>query len=64
MDQAELLRRLVDKLERLNLAYFVTGSTATIVYGEPRFTNDIDIVVDLPIEFANAFCDSFPSEEF
>jgi len=27
--------------------YFVTGSVAAIVYGEPRFTNDIDIVVNL-----------------
>ena len=50
MEQSELLRFVVSVRERLNLPYFVTGSTVTIFYGEPRFTNDIDIdiVVDLP----------------
>lgn len=47
MEQSELLRFLVAVLERLKLPYFITGSTVTIFYGEPRFTNDIDVVVDL-----------------
>ena len=47
MEPSELLRFVVDTLERLGIRYFVTGSTVTIVYGEPRSTNDIDIVVDL-----------------
>jgi hypothetical protein len=64
MEQSELLRLLVEKLERLGLAYFITGSTATIVYGEPRFTNDIDVVVDLPVELAKSFCAAFPGPEF
>ncbi len=41
MEQSELLRFVVSVLERLHLPYFVTGSTVTIFYGEPRFTNDI-----------------------
>jgi hypothetical protein len=45
MEQDDLLRRVVGTLERLRLPYLVTGSIATILYGEPRFTNDIDIVV-------------------
>ena len=48
MEQSELLRFVVSVLERLDVRYFVTGSTVTIFYEEPRFTNDIDIVVDLP----------------
>jgi len=43
MEQSELLRFVVSVLERLDLPYFVTGSMATIFYGEPRFTNDIDM---------------------
>jgi len=42
MEQSELLRFVVSVLERLDIPYFVTGSTVTIFYGEPRFTNDID----------------------
>ena len=40
MEQSELLHFVVSVLERLGLRYFVTGSTVTIFYGEPRFTND------------------------
>jgi hypothetical protein len=47
MEQDELLRRVVETLERLHVPYLATGSIATIFYGEPRFTNDIDIVVRL-----------------
>src|ERR1035438_9854558 len=64
MEQSDLLRLLAEKLEELGLAYFVTGSTATIIYGEPRFTNDIDVVVDLPLEKAKAFCAAFPAAEY
>jgi hypothetical protein len=52
MEQDDLLRRVVETLERLRLPYLVTGSIATILYGEPRFTNDLDVVVQLPSEAA------------
>lgn len=64
MEQDELLGRVVETLERLQLPYLVTGSIATILYGEPRFTNDIDVVVQLPLEAAGALVDAFPAPEF
>jgi hypothetical protein len=64
MEQSELLRFVVSVLERLKLPYFVTGSTVTIFYGEPRFTNDIDIVVDLPLDAVDEFCRQFPEDDF
>ena len=64
MEPSELLRLLVGILERLQLRYFVTGSTVTIFYGEPRFTNDIDVVVALPESLATLFCQQFPEAEF
>ncbi len=60
----DLLRSVIDILERLELRYFVTGSVAAIYYGEPRFTNDIDVVVDLPPERIPELLDSFPSGEY
>lgn len=45
MEQYELLKHLVNAFESLGIRYFVTGSIASIFYGEPRFTNDIDVVV-------------------
>ena len=64
MEQSDLLRFVVSALERLGLRYFVTGSTVTIFYGEPRFTNDIDVVVDLPVDAVAEFCSQFPEDEF
>jgi len=64
MEPSELLRYVVTTVEGLGLRYLVTGSVVTIFFGEPRFTNDIDIVVDLPLEQIEAFCRAFPSSEF
>jgi hypothetical protein len=64
MDQLNLLRYAAGVLETMHLRYFVTGSTATILYGEVRFTNDIDIVVDLPVSQVAHFCRQFPSGQF
>ncbi len=64
MEHADLLRLAADVCDRLQLTYLVTGSTATIVYGEPRFTLDIDIVIDLPTDRIAEFCGMFPQAEF
>ena len=47
MEQYEFLTHIVRCLEALKIPYFITGAVASIAYGEPRLTNDIDIVVDL-----------------
>ena len=64
MEHSDLLRHMGRVLQDMGLRYFVTGSTATIFYGEPRFTNDIDIVVDLPAAKVVEFCRRFPPDEF
>ena len=63
MEQDELLRRVIETLERLRLPYLVPGSIATILYGEPRFTKDIDVVVQLCPEAAGALAAAFPAPE-
>ena len=64
MEPDELLGIAADVCDRLGLTYLVVGSTATIAYGEPRFTNDIDIVLGLAASQVDAFCDSFPAPDF
>ncbi len=46
----ELLQQVITAFEELNIDYLVTGSIASMAYGEPRLTNDIDIVADIKIE--------------
>lgn len=64
MEPTDLLRKLAEVFENLQLQYLVTGSTATIAYGEPRFTNDIDVVLDLTPRAIEAFLAVFPDHEF
>jgi hypothetical protein len=40
-------------IEAVGGEYFVGGSVASSIYGEPRATNDIDIVVSLPLGRVN-----------
>jgi hypothetical protein len=64
MEQHELLRLLCRQFEDLGLRYFITGSTVTIFFGEPRFTNDIDVVVELPANAVARLCARFPASDF
>jgi hypothetical protein len=40
------------------------GSWGSGVYGEPRFTRDIDIVLELPLAVVPKFCGSFPASDY
>jgi len=42
----------------------VTGAVAAIVYGEPRLTNDIDIVLDLSARDIGRLAGTFGSDAF
>lgn len=64
VEQLELLGRVVGTLERLDIPFLVTGSIASIFYGEPRFTNDIDIVADISNEHIPGLLEAFPLGDF
>jgi len=64
VEQTDLLRWTLDALDRLSIPYMLVGSFASIAYGEPRFTQDIDIVLDLLPSQVTAFCEAFPGPEF
>jgi hypothetical protein len=54
----------VARLDAVGIPYMVTGSVASMIYGEPRLTLDVDIVIELQIDRAGAFLDAFPESEF
>jgi hypothetical protein len=64
VEQSDVFRLFVEAAERLGIAYFVTGSMASIVHGEPRLTLDLDVVVELRPEQVRAFCAAFPEPAF
>ncbi len=64
MGPYELLQRIVEVLDRLDIPYLVTGSVAAMAYGEPRLTNDIDIVAAIEERHIAGFMEAFPPDEF
>ena len=64
MQEPNLFLIFVSRLNRLEVSYVVTGAVATILYGEPRLTHDIDLVIELHSEDAERFVKAFPGEEF
>lgn len=64
MEQAELLRYVVSTLEGLDIPYAIVGSMASSAYGEPRLTQDVDVVIDLPRGLIQALCDAFPLPDY
>lgn len=63
MDLKNLLSFL-RKIEALNMEYMITGSVASILYGKPRLTQDMDVVVVFPIAKVETFINSFDVSEY
>jgi hypothetical protein len=64
MDSYELLAYAADQMQSLSVPYLITGSMATITYGEARFTNDVDIVADLKAADVDGLLAAFPESDY
>jgi hypothetical protein len=60
----ELMQIAADFFESEKIHYRVVGSIASMAYGEPRFTIDVDIVAELSMENVDALCSRFAAPEF
>jgi len=64
MPGADYIALFTRPLESAGLAYMVTGATAAIVYGKPRYTNGVDIVIVLPTDAAEKLHAAFPGDQY
>jgi len=64
MELFDLLNKIVKTFEKLKIPYLVTGSVASMAYGEPRLTNDIDIVAGIEDCHVASLIEEFPADEF
>ena len=55
---------VIKKLESENIPYMIVGSVAAMVYGEPRMTHDMDLVLDILPQDASKLETLFPLEDF
>ena len=67
LDQVEVTVLVARRLDAAGIPYMRTGSIALSYYAEPRFTRDIDVVVELPAsatgQLASTFKDDFYVDE-
>jgi len=64
MQELNLFALYTEKLIENNIDFFITGSVASIVYGEPRLTHDIDLVISLSHAKVDSFIKAYPAIEF
>ena len=60
----ELLQIMADFFVARGIHYRVVGSLASMAFGEPRFTNVIDIVAELNLDNIPDLCSAFSSPEY
>lgn len=64
MFETDLLLIFIRPLNELGLSYMVTGSVAGVLYGEPRVTHDVDLVLAMPGKDAERVAQAFPMDDF
>jgi hypothetical protein len=64
MPQQELVRKVIEVLDRIGIPYMVTGSVVSSVQGEPRSTHDIDLVIVITIDKIPALIAAFPPPDY
>ena len=47
MEQLEVIKWVVSRLEKTGFPHFITGSIASSYYGIPRFTHGLDVVITI-----------------
>ena len=63
-DQKDVLHDTVKRLDRLGIAYMLTGSMAMVQYAMMRMTNDIDIVIETSMRDATNIINGFEPDYY
>ena len=64
MLEANRILPFLRPLNRMGTIYMVTGSVAAIIYGQPRLTHDIDLVIKLDKNRVLDFINAYPTDQF
>lgn len=60
MQEHDLFLLFVRPLNESGVRYIISGSVAAILYGEPRLTHDVDLIVFLRNEEIKGLIEMFP----
>ena len=53
----DFIQQVIAAVEAAGIDYMIGGAVATWAWGEPRATLDLDVVLDIPLEFAGKLSD-------
>jgi len=62
MIQEDLLIKVIDRLNQLEISYMMTGGIAVIFFGKPRLTHDFDIVAEIDAKQIPELVHAFENE--
>jgi hypothetical protein len=60
----DVLQDVVERFDKVGIEYFLVGSLASMHYGRPRFTHDVDLVVEIKATQVSEFEKLFNIEEY
>jgi hypothetical protein len=60
----EIFLRFVRAFNAIGVRYMITGSSAAMIYGEPRMTNDVDLVLEIPDDALPSLQVAFPQTDY
>ncbi len=64
MSQSQLLSEAVTALESAGVGYFLSGSLASSLQGEPRATHDIDLVIEVDARVIESLAAAFGADTY
>ncbi|NJD19754.1 MAG: hypothetical protein FIA95_10800 [Gemmatimonadetes bacterium] len=64
MTAPDLIGLFVAPLEGTGIPYMITGGVASVIYGDPRFTRDIDVVLELRPSNVSRLVEAFEGEAY
>ena len=64
MTDPDLIGLFIQPFETLGLSYMITGGVASVIYGDPRFTRDVDVVLELSTSEAGRLLDAFSQDDY
>lgn len=60
----DLIGLFIGPLEGIGAPYMITGGVASVIYGDPRFTRDIDVVLELSAADVSRLAAAFEGSAF
>lgn len=63
-DPIALARKVISILESLGIAYYIGGSVASSLFGESRYTEDLDLIIELDRIKVNPLLEAFLNASF